>query len=207
MYSRKSWNGPVDPFILVKFLNNTLPEGDDPTVSLVIFEWKDRKFVGVPDEQTGVNVSAASGPTQRPRLTRIEQDLVPCNEDYVSSGACNSTDLGEFVLAENATEKSNAFVLSKAVHLKSSTPIRYSIKETGYYCLFTMGYNVDSYEAVAEFRNSYGEISATQIPKLPFYGGMSILYALMAVYWGFLYYQHRHDICTYSNNAASRHGC
>lgn len=55
MYSKKSWGGSVDPFILVKFLNNTLPEGDDPTVSLVIFEWKDRKFVGVPGEN-GENV-------------------------------------------------------------------------------------------------------------------------------------------------------
>ncbi len=97
-------------------------------------------------------------------------------------------------MAENATEKSGAFILSKAIHLKSTGPVRYSIKETGYYCLFTQGFNVDEYSAVAEFRNAFGEISATQIPKLPFYGGMSILYALMAVYWGFLYYQHRHDI-------------
>lgn len=122
------------------------------------------------------------------------QDLVPCSQDFVNSGACNSTDLGEFVLAENATEKSGAFILSKAIHLKSTGPVRYSIKETGYYCLFTQGFSVDEYSAVAEFRNAFGEISATQIPKLPFYGGMSILYALMAVYWGFLYYQHRHDI-------------
>ncbi|EJP64805.1 Transmembrane receptor, eukaryota [Beauveria bassiana ARSEF 2860] len=180
MYSKKSWGGPVDPFILVKFLNNTLPQGDDPTVSLVIFEWKDKSFVGVPSENG-------------------ENNLVPCNQDYINSGTCNSTDLGEFILAENATEKSRAFILSKAIHLKSSGPIRYSIKETGYYCLFTQGFNVDEYSAVAEFRNAFGEISATQIPKLPFYGGMSILYALMAVYWGFLYYQHRHDILAVQN--------
>ncbi|KAJ2970610.1 hypothetical protein NQ176_g8110 [Zarea fungicola] len=181
MYSKKSWGGPVDPFILVKFLNNTLPEGDDPTVSLLLFEWKDRKFIGVPNGETG------------------ENDLIPCNQDYVNSGACNSTDLGEFVLAHNATDKSSAFILSKAIHLNSATPVRYTIKETGYYCLFTMGYNIENYEAVAEFRNAYGEISATQIPKLPFYGGMSILYTLMAVYWGFLYYQHRHDILAVQN--------
>ncbi|KAM3503721.1 hypothetical protein MY11210_008608 [Beauveria gryllotalpidicola] len=180
MYSKKSWGGPVDPFILIKFLNNTLPEGDDPTVSLVIFEWKDKSFVGVPSENG-------------------ENNLVPCNQDYIDSGTCNSTDLGKFVLAENATEKSRAFILSKAIHLKSTGPIQYSIKETGYYCLFTQGFNVDEYSAVAEFRNAFGEISATQIPKLPFYGGMSILYALIAVYWGFLYYQHRHDILAVQN--------
>jgi hypothetical protein len=49
MYSRKSWGGPVDPFILVKFLNDTAPEGDDPIASLVIFEWRDGNLVGIPD--------------------------------------------------------------------------------------------------------------------------------------------------------------
>ncbi|KAJ6787064.1 hypothetical protein PWT90_03203 [Aphanocladium album] len=180
MYSKKSWGGPVDPFIQVKFINNTLPEEEDPTVSLIIFEWKDRKFVGVPNSNG-------------------ENDLLPCTQAFVDSGRCNSTDLGEFILAENATDKSNAFILSKAIHLKSSGPVKYSIKETGYYCLFTEGFNTEKYAAAAEFRNAYGEISATQIPKLPFYGGISILYALMAVYWGFLYYQHRHDILAVQN--------
>lgn len=57
------------------------------------------------------------------------------------------------------------------------------------------GFSVDKFEAVVEFRNAYGELSATLIPQLPFYGGITIVYALMAAYWGFLYYQHRHDIC------------
>lgn len=196
MYSRKSWGGPVDPFINVKFLNDTSNQEEDPTVSLLIFEWRDRKFVGIPGDASGEPVRRIPAQLYAldPRPNPCVQNFVPCSEELVTDGACNSTDLGEFVLAHNATEKSNAFILSKAIHLKSAGPVRYSIKETGYYCLITMGYNTNEYAAVAEFRNAYGEISATQIPKLPFYGGMSILYALMAVYWGFLYYQHRHDI-------------
>lgn len=46
-----------------------------------------------------------------------------------------------------------------------------------------------------EFRNAYGELPGTQIPKLPFYGGITILYFFVAVFWGFLYYQHSSDIC------------
>lgn len=57
MYGRNTWGGPVDPFILVKFLNSSKPQGDDPIASLVIFEWKDQSLVGVPDPQTGENVS------------------------------------------------------------------------------------------------------------------------------------------------------
>lgn len=50
MYSRKTWGGHVDPYILVKFVRpDSVPEGQDPIVSLVIFEWKDRSLIGKPD--------------------------------------------------------------------------------------------------------------------------------------------------------------
>lgn len=61
--------------------------------------------------------------------------------------------------------------------------------------MLTDKYTANDYTAVVEFRNAYGELPATQIPKLPFYGGITILYALVAVFWGFLYYQHHADIC------------
>ncbi|KAG6147634.1 hypothetical protein E4U28_006602 [Claviceps purpurea] len=180
MYSRTAWGGPVDPFIRVKFLNSTVPEGTDPIVSLVIFQWTDKDLVGIAD---------SSGRRQ----------LLICSDDFVKSGHCNSTHIGEFVLSPNATEKSNALIMSKAVHLKDPSPVRYDLKKTGYYCVVTEGYTIDNYDAVAEFRNAYGELPATQIPKLPFYGAMSIIYALIASYWGFLYYQHRQDILAVQN--------
>lgn len=57
MYGRNTWGGPVDPFILVKFLNSTNHEVEDPVASLIIFEWKDQGLVGVPDPTIGENVS------------------------------------------------------------------------------------------------------------------------------------------------------
>lgn len=73
MYSRSSWGGPVDPFIQVKFLNDSLGEAEDPIASLVMFEWRDRQFVGVPDEQTGVNVGFAHRCTYRPKLNHTAE--------------------------------------------------------------------------------------------------------------------------------------
>ncbi|CAM1502824.1 Fc.00g076000.m01.CDS01 [Cosmosporella sp. VM-42] len=181
MYGRKTWGGPVDPFILVKFLNSSKPAGDDPIASLVIFEWRDQNLVGIPDPEGYGN------------------KLGICSDDYVKQGFCNSTDTGKFILSKEAAQKSNSLILTKAIHLKSSGPINYPIKKTGYYCIVTDGYTTDEYSAVVEFRNAYGELPATQIPKLPFYGGITILYALVAVYWGFLYYQHRHDILAVQN--------
>ena len=104
-----------------------------------------------------------------------------CEPKYVP-GYCNETDIGEFILTPNATEKSSNLILTRAVHLKDSQPIKYDIKKTGYYCVLTDKYTATDYTAVVEFRNAYGELPATQIPKLPFYGGITILYALVAVY-------------------------
>lgn len=117
----------------------------------------------------------------------------------MNAGKCNETNIGEFIISPDASDKSKSLVLSRAVHLKDPSPINYSIKKTGYYCVVTDPYTAGDYEAVVEFRNAYGELAATQIPKLPFYGGMTILYALMAAYWAFLYYQHRHDILPVQN--------
>lgn len=50
MYSKQSWGGDVDPFILTKFITSTPEHEDDtpdPLVSLVVFEWRDEDLVGV----------------------------------------------------------------------------------------------------------------------------------------------------------------
>lgn len=187
MYSQQAWGGPVDPFILMKFLPYT---GDqDPVVSLVIFEWKDEDLIGV---------YPSADATQKAGI---------CEKQYVEAGFCEEQDVGKFILSPNATDKSKSLILTQAVHLKDSQPIKYDIKNTGYYCVLTDKFTANDYTAVVEFRNAYGELPATQIPKLPFYGGITMLYALVAVFWGFLYYQHHSDICkeallplTISNN-------
>ena len=52
---------------------------------------------------------------------------------------------------------------------------------------------------MVEFRNAYGELPAAQIAKLPFYGGITIVYAVIGAFWAFLYVQHRHDILPVQN--------
>lgn len=96
--------------------------------------------------------------------------------------------------------------------MKDPQAVNYPIKKTGYYCVGTWGYSAEKYKAVVEFRNAFGELQAAQIAKLPFYGGLTIVYAVMAMwvfilaaedfhqltvprFWGFLYVQNRHDIC------------
>ena len=70
------------------------------------------------------------------------------------------------------------------------------MKKTGWYCVWSNGFSPANvkYEGVVTFQNAYGELPASQIAKLPFYGGLAIAYAVIGALWGFLYVQHRKDI-------------
>ena len=118
-----------------------------------------------------------------PRLTITHgQKTEICDSDAVKNDFCKEENLGEYILAPDANEKSNNPIITKAIHLKDSQPINYPITKTGYYCVAAYPYNAPFFSGVVEFREAYGELPASQIPKLPFYGGITILYAVIVVY-------------------------
>ncbi|KAL4771134.1 lung seven transmembrane receptor-domain-containing protein [Aspergillus nidulans var. acristatus] len=182
MYSRKAWGGSVDPFILTKFAKSSPSDDNDPLVSLAIFEWADGHLIGR---------RASDDPEESPSLI--------CDEASVQAELCTAAQLGSFLLAANATEAAQSRIISQAVHLKNPEAVNYPIKKTGYYCVSTYGFSAEDYKGVVEFRNSYGELPAAQIAKLPFYGGLTIVYAVIGLYWAFLYVQNRHDILPVQN--------
>ena len=197
MYSRKAWGGDTDPFILTKFIKST-PEGNpNPQVSVVIFEWKDEDLVGVyptPDtDKVGDTVFGRSSKDANP----AKKDYI-CDKEHIKESFCNETQEGRFILSPNATSSKNQ-ILTDVVDLKDPKALNYPITHTGYYCVGTFGFSADEYKAVVEFRNAYGELPAAQIAKLPFYGALTIVYAVIAIFWGFLYAQNRHDILPVQN--------
>lgn len=94
---------------------------------------------------------------------------------------CKEDELGAFILAENATEVSKNTILTQAIHLKDPPAIKYRVVKTGFYCVSTTGFSSDEYRAIVTFRNAYGELPAAQIAKLPFYGGLTIVYAVIGM--------------------------
>ncbi|RMD41360.1 hypothetical protein DV735_g3766, partial [Chaetothyriales sp. CBS 134920] len=182
MYSQKAWGGPIESFILVKFAQVEDAEASDPVTSLLIFEWQDREFIG-----------------QQPASADADAALeVICNQPNVNLGLCRQEDLGSFILEANSSLSKNP-LFTQAVHLKDPPAIKYPVKRTGYYCISTYAFSEHEYEAVAAFRNAYGELPATQIAKLPFYGGLTITYAVLGIFWAFLYIQNRSDILPVQN--------
>jgi hypothetical protein len=54
MYSKTSWGGDVDPYILVQFMKQ---EGNNGKGSLLIYEWKDFALIGQLDPEKHVDDS------------------------------------------------------------------------------------------------------------------------------------------------------
>jgi hypothetical protein len=150
---------------------------------------------------------SSAGHASSIRLTRTQRQYI-CNDDTIDSKLCNATQRGEWILADDADAISMMHIRTAAVNLNDPKPINYplgggerklSIK-TGYYCVATAAYaNGIEYEAIVTFRNAYGELQAAQIAKLPFYGGITIVYFVVLAFWGFLYFQNRHDILAVQN--------
>ncbi len=192
MYSRKAWGGSREPVIQVNFEKQT-PEGDqDPVISTIIFEWRDEKFVGRYLTPDAISVWTLMldcyppfyGPATYHMLmlwlwARKKEYI--CDEESVQAKLCNSTQLGQFVVTPDAAKSTNPIV-TQAVHVKDAAPITYPIKRTGYYCVGTYGFSAQTYKGVVEFRNAFGELSAAQIAKLPFYGGLTIVYAVIGMW-------------------------
>ncbi|KAI9719893.1 MAG: hypothetical protein M1828_006023 [Chrysothrix sp. TS-e1954] len=201
MYSSRAWGGGTDPFILTKFLPYKPPaEGavDDPIVSFVVFEWKDEKYIGADTPQVQrISIEARD----QSRLLKVSQRESICDQLAIDAGHCGADDLGKYILLGNETVYGN-IIKTEAIHLKSDTrkAINYAVQRTGYYCVSTHPMDASvPYKAIAEFRNAYGELPGAQIARLPFYGGITIVYAVIGAFWAFLYFQNRSDILPVQN--------
>jgi hypothetical protein len=132
-----------------------------------------------------------------------------CNDEAITGNICNATHKGEWILADDVDTLSKNHIRTAAINLKEPQPINYPVVssggnklaiKTGYYCVATAALSDDvEYTAIVSFRNAYGELPAAQIAKLPFYGGITIVYAVIGIFWGFLYFQNRHDILAVQN--------
>ncbi|KAL9013946.1 MAG: hypothetical protein Q9173_001383 [Seirophora scorigena] len=181
MYSKKGWGGDTDPFILTTFDKASTPDDKDVFVSLVVFEFRDEDLIGV-----------------WPSPDAPEKEYV-CTQPNIDKKFCNSTQLGEFILSPNASDSRNQ-IMSKKINLKDPQVPKYDVKRTGYYCVSSFPFSKDAqYKGKIEFRNAYGKLPAAQIAKLPFYAGITIVYAVIGIFWGFLYAQNRHDILPVQN--------
>lgn len=118
----------------------------------------------------------------------------------MNSNLCEESQIGEFIVSKTANLSSYGKIVTQKIDLTNPTALNYPLEKTGFYCVSTFPSSSSiNYNAVAVFQNSYGNLAASQIPKLPFFGGAAIAYALVFALWMFQYVQHRSDILPVQN--------
>ncbi|KAK9369647.1 lung seven transmembrane receptor-domain-containing protein [Lipomyces kononenkoae] len=184
MYSRRDWGGNVDPYIKVDITKlSTDMNTESSVVSLVIFEWTDVNYIGVDSGQ-------ADG-----------SKVYVCDKAAVDANYCSEDNYGQFLL-QGSTNGSIASVFTKGVTLSGDEPatVTYDVRKTGFYCVGSYALTADGgYTGTVNFQNAFGNLPASQIAKLPFYGGLAIAYGVVLAFWMFLYVQYRSDILAVQN--------
>ncbi|KAI8589609.1 lung seven transmembrane receptor-domain-containing protein [Geranomyces variabilis] len=102
----------------------------------------------------------------------------------IDTGRCAEADRGTFII--DRTKAPSAYNVAVNVSsLGSSKPVAYDITRTGFYCLVALSQSdkYNSVEVAVTVQNPYGLLPATDYPKLPFYGILSIVYLIVGVAW------------------------
>ncbi|KAG0661507.1 hypothetical protein C6P46_003919 [Rhodotorula mucilaginosa] len=189
--------GAETPFIEVIF--SPASRGQ---LALVIFEWKDSKYLGVnPDGQATENDWS-------------EDRVYICTAAAQEAGLCEAAELGQFIKSSLAPEQSSIYTASvqfDPVPSASSSnddlqgfsagPFRYDVGATGYYCVGTVpvlsegAQRNTTFVGVVDFENVFiGQLPASDYPKIVFYRGIFLAYLAFAAFWGALSYTYRREL-------------
>lgn len=173
MYDKDSFGGPINPFIstnLHKFGND-----EDINLAVVIFEYQDIELLGAVDSNGG-------------------HRKYVCDSSAVDEGLCDESHLGQFIVSDDLTGNKSQ-ILTYTLNKTGAIDMTYLVKSTGYYCVAT--YTTDrstKYDLAVNFRNSFGQLAASEYPKLPLYAILAIAYAVCFAYYSFNFWKHKHEV-------------
>lgn len=181
IYSKHDWGGKYKPSIAMKLFSYDKDKydskaknqkgKDDVDVSFVIFEYKDLRNIGY-DLGDG-------------KYKYI------CDDYAIKDlGICEEKQKGKFIIQSNSP---NSTILTSTLSHLGLANIHYNISRSGYYCISTVSMSDKKYSGTINFQNAFGHLSASEIPKLPAYGILTIFYAIALALYGFQFYKKRNQ--------------
>ncbi|KAH3660021.1 hypothetical protein OGAPHI_007226 [Ogataea philodendri] len=177
MYSRQDWGGPVDPFIKVDVKKFSKNPDDTHPLSLVVFEYRDMDYLGTTDNVTGVTNYI-------------------CTDKFVREDVCPKSELNQFIVSSN--NSGNSLIKTAVLTELGTNDFSYHVANTGYYCLavYDPQYSSSegSFSVIVNFHNAFGNLPASEIPKLPLYGLLAVVYAVCLSVYLFQVFKHRSEL-------------
>lgn len=175
MYSRHDWGGSFSPHIDITVSQYGLSKYDPDSkfqlegydLHYVIFEYKDFKHLG-----------------------KVSNDIryYVCSDKAIELGLCDNSQRGNFLTDGDV---SNTTVATGLADRLGKVPLTYHVERTGYYCVATFTGTGDTLVGNVNFQNAFGNLSASEIPKLPAYGILTVCYAVMLALFGFQFFKKR----------------
>ncbi|CAB4406068.1 unnamed protein product [Rhizophagus irregularis] len=149
-------------------------------VAAVVAEWKDYYKIGH-------------------KLEDGRLEILICDKAAIELNFCSESQENNFIVPINETTS----IVTHFFNLKSKDTytFNYPINKTAFYCVATSPVNNDDtqYFVTIDWQNPYGELPASEYPKLPFYGALSLIYLVIGIVWMTLSIIHRHDILPVQN--------
>ncbi|EEB07112.1 seven transmembrane receptor-like protein [Schizosaccharomyces japonicus yFS275] len=142
-------------------------------VSVLIFNWKEEEAIGI---------------------SNGDVIYYMCDYEAVSAGLCGENEVGKYLVN---TDYPHDSVLSQIIKLDEMTaPMVYEVDTTGLYCVFTypLEGSSETYKLLATWHNYFGDLDASDYPRLYLYPVMLIVLAVVSSWWGYLIIKYRHDI-------------
>ncbi|ODV58017.1 uncharacterized protein ASCRUDRAFT_72882 [Ascoidea rubescens DSM 1968] len=203
MYNRQDWTGNKDPFIAVslqafdghklnlKNINDTKQYEDGIILSVVLFEYKDIDYLGA---------DLAPKTDTDDQYYYYDQKKYICDDNAIDLGLCTEKSKNKFIISKDAKNNSNSAILTFNLNKFGMYNTSYEIKNTGYYCVASYTPDSVNYGVLVNFSNSFGNLNAAEIPKLPLYGFLSLIYLVAFVYYCYNFYKYRKSITNIQKN-------
>lgn len=178
MYSKEDWKGKVDPF--VSFNLKSVSEGG--SVIVAIYDFQDFEHLGV-DLSDG-------------------EHYYVCDDYAIRLGLCSEEEKGGFIITETVFDpysgNNRTLVDPIMTFSQDKTGLhdtKFPITSTGYYCVTAFPENANvKFNAVINFRNSYGHLSGAEVNNLPMYGLLAVGYVVAMALYGFAFWKHKHEL-------------
>ncbi|EJS43516.1 YHL017W [Saccharomyces arboricola H-6] len=185
MYSKKDYNGKVEPFISFTLEELSLDREDEYAegISVAVFDFQDYEHIGV-------------------RLPNGDIQYI-CDDYALDLGLCDISSEGQFIIQDKAidpftNEEHNLTspILTFTQQKLGTHEKTYAIKKTGYYCVTTSSFisSNSKFRATVNFRNAYGQLDASEAYKLPIYAFLAIAYVLCMIVYSWLCWKHRQEL-------------
>ncbi|CAN6674501.1 hypothetical protein TRVA0_055S00298 [Trichomonascus vanleenenianus] len=183
VYSKQDWGGSKDTYIELALNIKKGKDDKDGWIAAIVYEYSDVDLIGQ---------------TIKGKPSELRKYV--CDDKAVNIGLCSRENLGKFIVRDDAQQKAGVPIATERIDVKEPKAMRYNFKKTGFYCVATFPSSRDiEYDGAVVYQNAFGELPASQIAKLPFYGGCALAYTLVFALWMFQYFIHRSDILPVQN--------